>query len=315
MLMESIDIRKLAKEKLTTRGKTERRAFLDANLARCSICLEESMEVEEKELYEKDGITERANQWFAYRFRSNQQGGEMSDGKNWRLVCDDCNEDRKEIDEGIVGGHTHANPRVNRFLVKSICENLKKTRDKVEDDHGRNSNEYKKWEKLLEGIDGDDDEKRNGKRRTLVGLFVKQAIEEKLQRTVGLGERMVPRILQLSVNEGDWDELIGGVLDSNLGDAYIALKEINRHLEDVRVASEAIKELEVSLKGPNKVAKEIMITAVEKLRQQPDHLGSEFVIFEERESGKVLIDWLKPGDSETVREVPFEQTEPFDTRE
>ena len=314
MLMESLDIRKIAKKKYLS-GKTERRAFIDANMGRCSICLEESMEVEEMELYKKDGKTERANQWFAYRFRSNQQGGEKSDGENWRLVCNDCNEDRTDIDKGIVGGHKFANPRINRFLVKSICENLKKTRDKVKEDHGGNSNEYKKWKELLECIDDDDDDKRNGKRRTLVGLFVKQAIEEKLQRTVGLGERMVPRILQLSVNEGDWDELIGGVLDSNLGDSYIALKEINRHLEAVRVASEAIKELEVSLKGPDKVAKEIVISAVEELRQSPDHLGSTFVIVEEGESGKVLIERLSPGDSEPVREVPFEQTEPFVTRE
>ena len=81
MLMESIDIRKIAKKNYLS-GKTERRAFIHANMGRCSICLEESMEVEEMELYKKDGKTERANQWFAYRFRSNQQGGEKSDGKN-----------------------------------------------------------------------------------------------------------------------------------------------------------------------------------------------------------------------------------------
>ena len=126
---------------------------------------------------------------------------------------------------------------------------------------------------------------------------------------------MVPGILQLSVDEGDWDKLLEDALDGDLGEAYRVFEEIKTHLKHVRVASEAIEELGSSLKGPNRPAEEILISAVKELRKHPDHLGSEFIIFEEGESGKVLMERLKPGDDEAVKEVPFEETVPFVIRE
>ena len=330
------DLRTLVEKTYLGKKRGQREAFLEANQEKCSICQDKKMEAKDIEDF-KQGKKLPEGSWFAYTFLSPQQKAKQSDGENWRLVCGKCNNDSRE--------YKKATPNINQYLVMSICQSVKKTKDEAGAKHGKTSDEFRKWVEILKGTDNDvqdeidkrsqagdfgdpPDEKakevainkakkeRKNKRNALVGRFVKDAIEEKLERArTKMEEHMVSRILQLSVDEGDWVELLEGALDSDLGETYRVFEEIKTHLEHVRVASEAIKKLEVRLKGPDEVAKEIVITAVEKLRQHPDHLGSEFVIFEQGESGKVLIERLPPGDSETVKEVPFEETVPFVIRE
>ena len=178
--------------------KSSRKKLLENTLAMCSVC-QEDMNREWQREFEgfgkgEWGDEENKIEWYGTKHKSYHQGGRDNDPGNYRLICNVC---KPIIKESIKG---KKDVRANAYYRHLILAAIKRM-------------EASGYEEI---VDGDDK----------VNRFVKEAIEEYIQRH---NKKVIPVVkasYKIEFSEGDWNKMFEGEMFNHLNEGVSVFEDI-----------------------------------------------------------------------------------------
>tara|TARA_Y100000768_G_scaffold388437_1_gene384345 strand:+ start:2013 stop:2879 length:867 start_codon:yes stop_codon:yes gene_type:complete len=263
--------------------KTEREKLLESTMAMCSVCQEDMDHVTEgkfrdwprSKLDEDDEIG-----WYGTMFMTYQQGGSKSDPKNYRLICNVCGPKIEGDKKGVSVNAYH------RYRILAAIDRMKASGNK----------------KIL---DGDD----------LVSRFVKDAIEEYIERHNTKVKPVVKEAIQIDVNEGEWDEMFRREMFDHLHEGFNVIERIKTEVMKITSQIETSQEMIKNLEGgfppaTSEIVNGALIRHIEVLRKE-EFGGSDFILTFRDGERRTWLEKLESDESEKERTVPEEDTEPI----
>jgi len=265
--------------------KSSRKKLLENTLAMCSVC-QEDMNREWQREFEgfgkgEWGDEENKIEWYGTKHKSYHQGGRDNDPGNYRLICNVC---KPIIKESIKG---KKDVRANAYYRHLILAAIKRM-------------EASGYEEI---VDGDDK----------VNRFVKEAIEEYIQRH---NKKVIPVVkasYKIEFSEGDWDKMFEGEMFNHLNEGVSVFEDIKAEVMKITSVVESsqkkIKELEGKL-PPDALewTEDAMIRYIEFLRKE-EFEGADFIITHKGEES-IWLEKLEADESEKERKVAEVDTEP-----
>ena len=274
--------------------KSSRKKLLEYTLAMCSVCQEdmnEEWQIEFQEFGKGEWEDEENKiEWYGTKHKSKQQGGKINDPGNYRLICNVC---KPIIQESIRNKDAvRANAYYRQLILAAI--------DRMQASGYENI------------VDGDDK----------VNRFVKDAIEEYIERR---NKKIVPVVktaYNIDVSRGDWEKVLKREMFNHLNKGVGVIEEIKAELikmtSVVESSQKKIKELEGELPpDPEEMAEGALLSYIESLRKE-EYEGSDFIVRwtvdeERRWLGKLEADGSE--EEQEVAEVDTDLTSDLSTED
>ena len=284
----------LSKIAESLKKKSSRKKLLENTLAMCSVCQEDMNEEWQREFEEfgKGGWGDEENkiEWYGTRHKSKQQGGRDNDPGNYRLICNVCG---SIINESIKKDRAVRANAYYRHLILAAIDRMQASG----------------YENI---VDGDDK----------VNRFVKDAIEEYIERR---NKKIVPVVktaYNIDVSRGDWEKVLEREMFNHLNEGVRVIEEIKAELikmtSVVESSQKKIKELEGELPPDTlEMAEGALLSYIESLRKE-EYEGSDFIVRwtvgeEKRWLGKLEADGSE--EEQEVAEVDTELTRDLSTED